>query len=90
REIAQYIKDLKTRRELVLGSIQKALLKLDEVRSEEKIENVGGFFNRFLKKYVLHFIENNTGVASDVIAACETTGATVPRLVEEYSKMKDS
>ncbi|MGE6756245.1 hypothetical protein ACQKFO_22920 [Rossellomorea sp. NPDC071047] len=84
REIAQYIDDLNLRKELVIGSVQKALMTLDEARMNENIQSVGGFLNKFYKKYVINFIKNNPGVASSVMTACDKTGAEYPKLLDLY------
>jgi hypothetical protein len=84
REIAQYIDDLNLRKELVIGSVQKALMTLDEARMNENIQSVGGFLNKFYKKYVINFIKNNPGVASSVMTACDNTGAEYPKLLDLY------
>lgn len=90
REIAQYIEDIKLRKELVLGSAKSALMKLDEVRFNEKVESVGGFLNKFFKKYVINFISSNPGVASDVMTACKNTGAEYPKLLELYINQRSA
>lgn len=84
REVAQYVSDFNIRKDLILGSVKSTMMKLDEVRMEGAIDSVGGFINKHLKSFVMHFIKNNPGVYSDVVSACETTGAKLPRLIDEY------
>jgi hypothetical protein len=90
REIAQYIKGVNLRRELVLGSAKAAMMKLDEIRLTEEIKNVGGFLNKFFKQFVINFIDNNPGVVSDIMSACKNTGAEHPKLLDLYINQQTS
>ncbi|WP_430508380.1 hypothetical protein [Rossellomorea marisflavi] len=86
REIAQYIKDSKLRRQLVRESVFTAMERLDATRAQEEIKNVGAFLNKYFKSFVHRFIKQNPGVLTDVMYECEQTGASYPKIVDSYLK----
>ncbi|MHC8523941.1 hypothetical protein ACPJHQ_25820 [Rossellomorea sp. H39__3] len=86
REIAQYIKDSKLRKQLVRESVFTAMERLDATRIQEEIKNVGAFLNKYFKSFVHRFMKQNPGVLTDVMFECDRTGAAYPKLVESYLK----